>query len=181
MEALQYLDTMRVIHLGKYLEFQIQPVQINILDLKPNNIVFTHKDKDNLNIKIIDFGLANDLADECDMPISTCGTPEFTSPEVIECGYASPKSDMWSLGVIVFMLTSGGVSPFYCRNSVQLEKNIVSGQVDFNHPELKNVTEEARNFIKCLLVVNTSLRWSASQCLKHKYDADLYNIVYYAR
>ena len=40
-------------------------------------------DKENLNIKIIDFGLAKDLADETDIPISTCGTPEFTSPEVM--------------------------------------------------------------------------------------------------
>ena len=49
-------------------------------DLKPNNIVFTHKDREDLNVKIIDFGLAKDLADETDIPISTCGTPEFTSP-----------------------------------------------------------------------------------------------------
>ena len=54
---------------------------INI-DLKPNNIVFTKEEKEDLNIKIIDFGLAKDLADESDIPISTCGTPEFTSPEV---------------------------------------------------------------------------------------------------
>ena len=85
------------------------------LDLKPNNIVFAKAEKENLNIKIIDFGLAKDLAEEDDIPISTCGTPEFTSPEVIECGYASHKSDLWSLGVIVYMLTTGGVSPFYCR------------------------------------------------------------------
>ena len=56
------------------------------LDLKPNNIVFSKREKENLNIKIIDFGLAKDLAEEADIPISTCGTPEFTSPEVIECG-----------------------------------------------------------------------------------------------
>ena len=51
-------------------------------DLKPNNIVFVKQDKDDLNIKIIDFGLARDLEEGLDIPISTCGTPEFTSPEV---------------------------------------------------------------------------------------------------
>ena len=90
--------------------------------MKPNNIVFVDKEKENLNVKIIDFGLAKDLADESDIPISTCGTPEFTSPEVIDCGYASHKSDMWSLGVITYMLTSGGVSPFFCRYVVPLDK-----------------------------------------------------------
>ena len=49
-------------------------------DLKPNNIVFAHKDREDLEVKIIDFGLAKDLAEETDIPISTCGTPEFTSP-----------------------------------------------------------------------------------------------------
>ena len=44
--------------------------------------MFTKEEKEDLNIKIIDFGLAKDLADEADIPISTCGTPEFTSPEV---------------------------------------------------------------------------------------------------
>ena len=49
-------------------------------DLKPNNIVFAHQDLEDLEVKIIDFGLAKDLAEETDIPISTCGTPEFTSP-----------------------------------------------------------------------------------------------------
>ena len=49
-------------------------------DLKPNNIVFAHKDREDLEVKIIDFGLAKDLAEGTDIPISTCGTPEFTSP-----------------------------------------------------------------------------------------------------
>ena len=44
--------------------------------------MFTKEEKEDLNIKIIDFGLAKDLADESDIPITTCGTPEFTSPEV---------------------------------------------------------------------------------------------------
>jgi serine/threonine protein kinase len=50
--------------------------------LKPNNIIFAKKDRYDLKIKIIDFGLARDLEDDLDIPISTCSTPEFTSPEV---------------------------------------------------------------------------------------------------
>ena len=120
VEALLFLEKIRIIHLGEHILFSKCKDRrlsyfLYTLDLKPNNIVFAKAEKENLNIKIIDFGLAKDLAEEDDIPISTCGTPEFTSPEVIECGYASNKSDLWSLGVIVYMLTSGGVSPFYCR------------------------------------------------------------------
>ena len=42
--------------------------------------MFAHQDLEDLEVKIIDFGLAKDLAEETDIPISTCGTPEFTSP-----------------------------------------------------------------------------------------------------
>ena len=60
-------------------------------DLKPNNIVFAHKDREDLEVKIIDFGLAKDLAEGTDIPISTCGTPEFTSP-----GQISMREGRWS-------------------------------------------------------------------------------------
>ena len=54
----------------------------HLADLKRNNIIFAKEDKDDFKIKIIDFGLARDLEDDLDIPISTCGTPEFTSLEV---------------------------------------------------------------------------------------------------
>ena len=86
--ALQYLEEERIIHLGD-LSLSLLVYHSNIVspltgrmfsDLKPNNIVFAHKDREDLEVKIIDFGLAKDLAGETDIPISTCGTPEFTSP-----------------------------------------------------------------------------------------------------
>ena len=87
---------------------------------------------------------------------------------MIECGYASHKSDMWSVGVIVYMLLSGGVSPFYSRHSVTLEQNIVTANVDMHHASLEQVSVEAKCFIRSLLVVNQPDRLSAKQCLKHK-------------
>ena len=150
--------------------------------------MFVKEDKDDLNLKIVDFGLARDLEDGLDIPITTCGTPEFTSPEVtrmnqlnntemksqvIECGYASHKSDMWSLGVIAYMLVSGGVSPFFCRNSVKLERNILAGEVNMDHPSLVGVSIEAKSFIKSLLVVSPSDRWSSKQCMNHKYEGTI--------
>ena len=58
---------------------------------------------------------------------------------------------------------------FKFRNSVQLEKNILSGEVNLDHPSLALVSQEAKNFIRVLLVLDTRARWSASQCRAHKW------------
>ena len=54
------------------------------------------------------------------------------------------------------------------RNSVQLEKNILSGEVNMDHPSLDLVSQDAKNFILVLLVLDTRARWSARQCRAHK-------------
>lgn len=56
----------------------------------------------------------------------------------------------------------------YFRNSVQLEKNILSGSVDMSHPSLGLVSQDAKSLIRVLLEVDTRRRWSARQCLRHK-------------
>ena len=89
------------------------------LDLKPNNIVCVSRDEDDPRVKIIDFGLARRLRQPGDrIPISVCGTPEFIAPEVMRCSTAGAEADMWSTGVVVFMVVTGGYSPFYSRNKV---------------------------------------------------------------
>ena len=61
-------------------------------------------------LKIIDFGLARDLSriKSDSIPISICGTVEFISPEVMNCTRATFNTDMWSVGVILYMMLSGG-------------------------------------------------------------------------
>ena len=79
--------------------------------------------------------------------------------------------------MITYMLVSGGISPFFHRNSHQLEANIVAGSMNMEHQALHKVTTEAKSFIQSLLVVEPGERWSAKQCLKHKwlYSVDLGN------
>ena len=118
------------------------------LDLKPQNIVLCHKqgghngtknatngENKDLNpedkLKIIDFGLARALGPpgsghSSDMiPINMCGTLEFMSPEVMRCSHASPVSDMWSLGVILYMMVSGGLSPFWGGTEYRTQRNVM--------------------------------------------------------
>ena len=65
------------------------------LDLKPFNIMFANPD-DDYNLRIIDFGLAEQMAeDEKQVKMTMCGTLEYMSPEVMDCKFASAASDMW--------------------------------------------------------------------------------------
>ena len=86
------------------------------LDLKPFNIMFANV-QDDYNLRIIDFGLAEQLEENSNhVVMSMCGTLEYMSPEVMDCKHASRASDMWGVGVIAYLLVSGGVSPFWGGN-----------------------------------------------------------------
>lgn len=72
-------------------------------DLKPENILLD----DDLNVKITDFGLSNEISDG-DFLATSCGSPNYAAPEVIRGGvYAGPEIDVWSSGVILYVMLSG--------------------------------------------------------------------------
>ena len=100
VRGIQYIHSQKIIH----------------LDLKPFNIMFSNPD-DDYNLRIIDFGLAEKLGEaEERVAMTMCGTLEYMSPEVMDCKFASPASDMWGVGSIAYLLVSGGVSPFWGGN-----------------------------------------------------------------
>ena len=134
------------------------------LDLKPNNIVCVSRADDDARVKIIDFGLARMTGGRDRIPITMCGTPEFISPEVMKCVSASSASDMWSVGVIVFMMVTGGYSPFYSSNKYKMQRNALRGNYDVE--QFSNVSRDAKEIIRGLLVVNSDNRFSADQCLQ---------------
>ncbi|VDP83517.1 unnamed protein product [Echinostoma caproni] len=117
------------------------------LDLKPENILCLSRTS--FKIKIIDFGLARfyDGKEICVL----FGTPEFVSPEVISYEPVSPAADMWSIGVICYVMLSG-LSPFMGDSQGETLANIMKVTYDFNYPEFAEISEEARDFIRRLLV-----------------------------
>lgn len=143
--------------------FYMHQMYVLHLDLKPENIVCVSQTGH--MVKIIDFGLARRYKPREKLRVSF-GTPEFLAPEVVNFDYVSFPTDMWSLGVITYMMLSG-LSPFLGDNDTDTMNNVLSSEVDFNEEPFENVSDEAKEFISNLLIRDKSGRLSAGQCLRH--------------
>jgi len=135
------------------------------LDLKPENVVCT--ERENATVKIIDFGTAMEL-EPGEQIKSLVGTPEFVAPEVVNYDFICTGTDMWSLGVICYILLSG-YSPFMGDNDTETYNNISNVQFDFDLEEFDSISENAQDFISCLLKKSPRTRLDASQCLEHSW------------
>ena len=135
-------------------------------DLKPENLLLRSEDNDS-EIKIADFGFAKKVLKPNSLT-TQCGTPGYVAPEILEGNAYDTKSDMWSLGVIVYILL-GGYPPFIEQNQRELFRKIRKGNYEFHEEYWGSVSAEAKDLISCLLVVDPSKRMSAGEALKHKW------------
>ncbi|XP_012320293.2 myosin light chain kinase family member 4 isoform X1 [Aotus nancymaae] len=138
------------------------------LDLKPENILCVNRDAK--QIKIIDFGLARRYKPREKLKVNF-GTPEFLAPEVVNYDFVSFPTDMWSVGVIAYMLLSG-LSPFLGDNDAETLNNILACRWDLEDEEFQHISDEAKEFISKLLIKEKSWRISASEALKHPWLSD---------
>ncbi|EHB09765.1 Myosin light chain kinase family member 4, partial [Heterocephalus glaber] len=99
------------------------------------------------------------------------GTPEFLAPEVVNYDFVSFPTDMWSVGVIAYMLLSG-LSPFLGDNDAETLSNILACRWDLEDEEFQDISDEAREFISKLLIKEKSWRISANEALKHPWLSD---------
>ncbi|XP_053506903.1 death-associated protein kinase 2 isoform X1 [Ictalurus furcatus] len=139
--------------------------QIAHFDLKPENIMLSDKNAEHPEIKIIDFGLAHRF-DPGEEYKSLCGTPQYIAPEVINYEPLSVATDMWSIGVITYILLSG-ISPFQGENDEETLRNIVDMKYDFDEHYFSQTSDIAKDFIEKLLVKDQSERLTAEECLLH--------------
>ncbi|KAJ1200920.1 hypothetical protein NDU88_004741 [Pleurodeles waltl] len=151
-EGTQYMHQMYIIH----------------LDLKPENILCVNRATN--QIKIIDFGLARRYKPREKLKVHF-GTPEFLAPEVVNYEFVSFPTDMWSIGVIAYMLISG-LSPFMGEDDNETMNNIICCRWGFENEEFHNVSEDAKDFITKLLIKDKSWRLSAKESLKHSWLCD---------
>mmetsp|Transcript_24193 Transcript_24193/g.82595 ORF Transcript_24193/g.82595 Transcript_24193/m.82595 type:complete len:371 (+) Transcript_24193:173-1285(+) len=135
-------------------------------DLKLENLLLK-KQNDISQVKIADFGLAKKAAESAMATI--CGTPQYVAPEMIsgepQLTYSS-KVDMWSCGVILYILL-GGYPPFYDENENEaaLYDQIRNARFDFDDEVWEQVSKDAKSLIRSLLCLDTKKRYTCEQVL----------------
>jgi len=148
LRAVGYLHSHRVVH----------------RDLKLENFLY-ESDEPTSQLKLIDFGFAK-VWDPSTMMMASCGSIAYVSPDVLSGRGYTNKCDLWSLGVIVWMLLAG-YPPFHGDEKFMMTK-IKAGQPDWSHRNRwRPVSEEAVDFVKRLLSRDPNLRPSAQESLKH--------------
>jgi len=135
-------------------------------DLKPENLLLTSENDDS-DIKIADFGFAKRV--EKPKSLTTqCGTPGYVAAEILEGKPYDTQADMWSIGVIVYILL-GGYPPFIESNQRTLFRKIRKGQYEFHEEYWGQVSEDAKDLIRNLLTVDPDQRFDSSRALANKW------------
>ena len=119
-------------------------------DIKPDNILI---DEDGY-LKLADFGMSKMLKDQ-ERAFSLCGTPEYFAPEIITREGHNKAADWWSYGILLYEMLYG-VSPFYSKNTEKMFDLITKSDLKF--PKNIEISEEAKDLIKKLLIKKQDLR-----------------------
>ncbi|XP_032436827.1 triple functional domain protein isoform X6 [Xiphophorus hellerii] len=148
LEALHYLHNCRIVH----------------LDVKPENLLVAHNASAQPVVKLTDFGDAVQL-NSAHYVHPLLGSPEFASPELVLGEPVSLTSDLWSLGVVTYVLLSGA-SPFLDESAEETCLNIC--RLDFSFPRdyFHGVSQAARDFVRLLLRTDPGRRPPAGLCLQ---------------
>ena len=138
-------------------------------DLKPENILL-EQNKEFDAIKIIDFGtsLVYDPNKNLDEKL---GTPYYIAPEVLNKNYNS-KCDIWSCGVISYILLSG-MPPFNGQSDQEIMKKVRAGSFSFDDKVWNNISDNCKDFITKLLTYKQEERPTASEALQHPWIVEL--------
>jgi len=133
-------------------------------DLKPENLL-VKSIEDDTEVKIADFGLSK-IIDKDKMMQTACGTPGYVAPEVLNAEGYDKEVDMWSVGVITYILLCG-FPPFYSESVPEVFEQIMKAEYDYPEEYWDEISAEAKDFIDHLLVVDVSKRLTAEQSLNH--------------
>uniref|UniRef100_A0A0R3S6H6 Protein kinase domain-containing protein n=1 Tax=Elaeophora elaphi TaxID=1147741 RepID=A0A0R3S6H6_9BILA len=132
-------------------------------DLKPENLLYYDQTEDS-KIMISDFGLSK--IEESGVMATACGTPGYVAPEVLQQKPYGKAVDIWSIGVITYILLCG-YPPFYDENDANLFAQIIRGEYEFDSPYWDEISESAKDFISHLMCCDPEQRYTCHQALAH--------------
>jgi serine/threonine protein kinase len=144
-------------------------------DLKPENVLYAGPEgtRSAHVLKVCDFGLSTTFGGGHHDLHRKVGTPGYVGPEVLtateERGYG-PECDLWSLGVILYVMLSGTM-PFYGRDKAEVYRNTCSGAYAVDGPEFAQISHDAVGLIHQLLVVDPARRLTPDGVFAHPWMA----------
>ena len=142
IEGLKYINKKGIVH----------------RDIKLDNILIDL----NNTVKICDFGVSKRIS-ENEIMIDHCGTPGYIAPEIYKNkGYEGFQCDIWSCGVTLYYMLSG-TQPFRAYSLKEMEKKVVKGEFE----DIKNVSDEANDLIRKMLVLEPEKRITINEILNH--------------
>ncbi|XP_050440787.1 obscurin isoform X48 [Adelges cooleyi] len=150
----QVLDGLQYLHWRGYAHLNLQPDNIVMASIR------------NIHVKLIDFGCAQKVS-KLGAMVKTDSVLEFTAPEILCNEPAYPYSDIWSLGVITYILLSG-MSPFRGANDIETRQNITFVRYRFEYL-YKDLSQEATRFLMLLFKRTPTKRPSAEECHEHRW------------
>jgi len=149
LEAVSYLHTLGIVH----------------RDLKPENLLYMCPD-DDARIMLSDFGLSKMLYNDSAMLQTACGTPGYVAPEILLQQPYGKAVDVWSIGVIAYILLCG-YPPFYDENDSNLFEQIKKAEYEFDAPYWDEISDSAKDFISHLMEKCPSKRYTCEESLDH--------------
>ncbi|KAF8398011.1 hypothetical protein HHK36_016937 [Tetracentron sinense] len=132
-------------------------------DLKPENFLFVNEEEDS-PLKTIDFGLSVFFRPG-EMFTDVVGSPYYVAPEVLRKHYG-PECDVWSAGVIIYILLSG-VPPFWDETEQGIFEQVLKGELDFMSDPWPNISDSAKDLVRKMLVRDPKKRPTAHEVLCH--------------
>ena len=133
-------------------------------DLKPDNVIL--KDEDTIEVGLVDLGFATFEADY-DKLFKRCGTPGYVAPEILADQPYDCKVDIFSCGVILYILLTGRV-PFYGKSLKEIVKKNTEANINFAILKKENFSKSTISLLKGMLEKNPSQRISAKEALNHE-------------
>ncbi|KAL5721630.1 non-specific serine/threonine protein kinase [Ranunculus cassubicifolius] len=132
-------------------------------DLKPENFLLSSKDEGAL-LKATDFGLSV-FIEEGKMYEDIVGSVHYVAPEVLKCRYGK-EIDIWSAGVILYILLSG-TPPFWAETKDEIFECIIRREIDFESEPWPSISNSAKDLVKKMLIKDPKRRITTKQILEH--------------